>query len=869
MAPRETTRQTLEALDLVPRSPSPAAPGTARQHFERSDCLTNMTLENLRQDIAYAIRGLRSKPGFTIAVVATLALGIGANAAMFGVVDRLLFRPPPLLKDAATAHRVYIWETYRGKEGGGGAVGRYARWRDFDSSTTSFEYTAGWTPRDLGVGVGEEARVMPVGVVSANFFRFFDAPPALGRYFTRDEDSPPDGAAVVVLSWPMWQTQYGGRIDAIGSTLRIDADIYTVIGVAPKGFAGLTPEKPPAMYIPIARYGASRNCAGRGSTWYESYSCGWMQMIARRKPDVSIAAANADLTHAYAMSYAKQRVEQPKATPPEIARPHAAVGSILAQRGPNVSAMTKVATWVGGVSLIVLLIACANVANLLLARALRRRREIALRLALGITRTRLISQLLTESIILALLGGVAGVFVAHWGGAVLRATMLEQGSQAPAGLRDPRTLLFALLAAVVVGLITGLAPILQARKVDLNADLKAGAREGTHPRSPARTLLLVFQGALSVVLLVGAGLFVRSLENVHALRLGYDVDPVLLVDFNMRGETLDSTHNAQLRERLLQAATALPGVEEASRQIAVPFWSNSSTALFVDGIDTVSRLGQFDYNAVSPSYFRTMGTRLLRGRGFDAQDVTSSPRVMVVSDAMGKVLWPGRNPIGQCIRMQADTMPCTYVVGVAENIRERGLLSASSYFYYVPITQSHSEEGGLFVRATSDAEGIREVLRRGLQREMPGAAYVTVTPFSQVLSSETRSWQLGATMFVAFGLLALVLAAVGLYSVIAYNVTQRTHEMGVRIALGARSGDVARLVVGEAVRVGGIGIAIGVVLALWATKWVRPLLYDVSPSEPAIYVGVAAVLLAVAMLASWVPARRATRVDPNEALRAD
>jgi predicted permease len=826
-----------------------------------------MTLENLRRDIAYAIRGLRSKPGFTIAVVITLALGIGANAAMFGIVDRLLLRPPPLLKDPATAHRVYVWDTYRGKQLTGW-VGRYARWRDLDSTTTSFEYTDGYTARDLGVGVGEEARVMPVGAVSADFFRFFNAPPALGRYFTRDEDAPPDGSAVVVLSWPMWQAQYGGRADAIGSTIRVDADIYTVIGVTPRGFTGLTPEKPPAMYIPIARYGASQNCAGRGTTWYETYSCGWMQMIARRRADVSIEAANADLTHAYQLSYAKQRIEMPRATPPEIDKPHATVGSILAQRGPNASATTKVAAWVGGVSVIVLLIACANVANLLLARALRRRREIAVRLALGITRARLISQLLTESIILALIGGVAGLLVAHWGGAVLRATLLEQDSQAPAGLRDPRTVLFALGAAIVVGLLTGLAPILQASRTNLNADLKAGAREG-HAHSPARTLLLVLQGALSVVLLVGAALFVRSLENVHALRLGYDVDPVLLVNLNMRGEELDSARNVQLRERLLQAATALPGVESATRQTAVPFWSNSSAALFVEGIDTVSRLGQFDYAAVSPSHFRTVGTRLLRGRGIEPQDVATSQRVMVVSDAMGKVLWPGRDPIGQCIRVQADTMPCTWVVGIAENIREQQLLSDSGYFYYVPISQFRSQSGGLFVRARHDADDIREPLRRTLQREMPGAAYVTVTPFSEIVSPETRSWQLGATMFVAFGLLALVLAAVGLYSVIAYNVTQRTHEMGVRIALGARAADVARLVVGEALRVGAIGIAIGVVLALWATRWVKPLLYDVSPTEPGIYIVVGLTLLSVAVLASWVPARRATRVDPNVALRAE
>ena len=826
-----------------------------------------MTFESFRRDVAYAIRGLRNKPGFTIAVVATLALGIGANAAMFGIVDRLLFRPPPLLKDPATAHRIYWWETYRDKERAGN-VGRFARYRDLMANTSSLEAIAGWRTGDMAVGVGEQAREMPAGVVSANFFSFFDAPPALGRYFTAAEDQPPQGADVALISYAYWQTQYGGRADAIGSTIHIGPVLHTIIGVTPKGFVGLWPDKPPAFYIPITRYGASQNCAGRGTTWYETYSCGWMSVIARRKPGVSIATADADLTRAAKISYDKNRLEQPRAAPPEIARPRASAGSILSQRGPNTSATTKVAAWVGGVSLIVLLIACANVANLLLARALRRRREIALRLALGVSRGRLISQLLTESVVLAVLGGLAGTLVAHWGGSVLRATLLEQQSQAALGLRDARTVIFALLAALAVGLITGLAPMLQARRANLTADLKAGAREG-QARSGARTLLLVFQGALSVVLLVGAGLFVRSLGNVKSLRLGYDVDPILLVTLNMRGETLDSARNVNLRERLRQVATSLPGVAGATRQTAVPFWSNSSTNLYVEGIDTVARLGQFDYNAVSPSHFSTFGTRLIRGRGIEETDVGSSQRVMVVSEAMGKVLWPGRDPIGQCIRVNADTMPCTVVVGIAENIREQGLTSDSGYFYYQPITQVRMGSGGLFVRARGDAEQLKEQLRRALQREMPGASYVTVVPFKEIVSPHMRSWQLGATMFVAFGVLALVLAAVGLYSVIAYNVQQRTHEMGVRLALGAQSRDVAGLVLKEGVGVAGLGIGIGLALALWATRWVKPLLYDVSPTNPAIYAVVALTLLSVAALASWVPARRATRVDPNVALRSD
>jgi len=831
-----------------------------------------MTFESFRQDLKYAIRGLRSKPGFTIAVVTTLALGIGANAAMFGIVDQLLFRPPPLIKDPATAHRLYTYQTFRGKERANGG-GQFARYLDFRRWTTSFTDVAGYGQRDLAVGVGDAAREMRIGVVSANFFRFFDAPPTLGRYFVDDEDKPPVGAPVVVLSHSIWQAQYGARRDVLGSKMQIGSVLYTVIGVAPERFVGLWPDKPPAAFIPITSYGgATAPQVFRGpkapKEWWTTYSWGWMSTLLRRKPGVSLAAANADLTQAFLKSYESQRIEQTRMTPVNLARPRAIAGSILSERGPNESPTAKVATWVGGVSVIVLLIACANVANLLLARALRRRREVALRLALGVSRIRLLSQLLTESVMLALLGGVAGILIAHWGGAALRAGLLDR-SEAAGGLKDPRTVLFTGLAAVVVGLLTGLAPVLQSRRVDLTADLKSGSREGTFHRSRTRVVLLVLQGALSVVLLVGAGLFVRSLRNVQSVRLGYDVDPLLLVSLNMRGVTLDSAHTVELRLRLQQTAKTIPGVANASLQAAVPFWSTWSNSLYVQGIDTVGKLGQFDLNAVSPEYFATMGTRIIRGRGIQEQDLPSAPRAMVVSESMGRVLWPGKDPMGQCIKVGSDTMPCTYVVGIAENIKEQSLSADSGFFYYMPAMQFNPTQGGLLVRVNGDADKLKETVRRGLQREMPGASYVTLTPLSEIIGSQTRSWQLGATMFAAFGGLALVLAAIGLYSVIAYNVTQRTHELGVRVALGAQSADVVRLVVSDGVQLAVIGMLIGGAAAFWAGKWVKPLLFDVSPKDPWIFVSVAVTLFGVAVAASWVPARRAARVDPNVALRSD
>ncbi len=829
--------------------------------------------DTLRQDLRYTFRALRSKPGFTTGVIVTLALGIGANAAMFGIVDRMLFRPPPMLRDPSTAHRIYIYQTFRGKEVANSG-GQFARYRDFAANAKSMSSIAGYTTRDIAIGVGEAAHEMHVGIVSASFFGFFDAPPVLGRYFSAAEDSIPSGQPVVVLSHAYWSTQFGERKDALGSKLQIGPELYTVIGVAPAGFVGLWPDQPPAVFIPITSYGSVQartfSWLKKGESWWNTYSWGWMSFIGRRKPGVTIAQANADLSNVMRHDYLLQTAGRPKATPIALVKPHAIAGSILSERGPNESSVAKIATWVGGVAILVLLIACANVANLLLARALRRRREIAVRLALGVSRARLMRQLLTESVVLAIAGGVAGLLVAQWGGAALRAVLMAKDAPT-ATLTDNRTLLFTAAAALVVGVLTGLAPMFQTLRAGRSMvdDLKAGVREGTHDRSHLRAALLVIQGALSVVLLVGAGLFVRSLTNVRSVRLGYDPEHVLLVNLNMRGETLDTTQTQQLQDRLLAAAQATPGVTHAALSRSTPFWSFWSTSLFVQGIDTVGKLGDFYLNAVSPDYFATYGTRVVRGRAFTNQDTKLAPKVTVVSEGMAKTLWPGRDPIGQCIRLNADTVPCTTVVGVTENIHMQSLASDSGvYTYYVPSMQM-TGSAGLAVRTAGTATSFAESVRRRLQHEMPGASYITTTPLSEIIGDQMQSWTVGARMFVAFGGLALVLAAVGLYSVIAYNVTQRTHEMGVRIALGAQVGDVVRLVVTDGMKLGVLGLVIGAAIAIGAAHWVKPLLFQESAKDPLVFGLVTVTLLLVTIAASWLPARRAAKVDPQVALRTE
>jgi predicted permease len=423
------------------------------------------------------------------------------------------------------------------------------------------------------------------------------------------------------------------------------------------------------------------------------------------------------------------------------------------------------------------------------------------------------------------------------------------------------------VAAIIVGVLTGLAPALLARRTDVAASLKAGAREGTYHRSRTRTMLLIVQGALSVLLLVGTGLFVRSLRNVHALDFGYDTPHLLFVSIEMRGMEIDSVARVALSRDLVERARAIPGVDNAGITVSVPFWMSWSNDLFTQSRDSIR--GDFLYNTVSPSYFATMGTRIVRGRGFTDADRAGAPNVVIVSQAMARKVWPNADAIGQCLRIEADTIPCSTVVGITANIVDRNLTDPAGLQYYVPVMQKGGIGNGLFVRTHADATEMVNTVRRELQRVMPGVSYVVIVPLRKILDGEIRAWDLGATMFALFGGLALLLAAVGLYSVIAYNVTQRSHELGVRIALGARSGDVLSLVVGSGIRIAAVGIFIGGGIALVASKFIAPLLYHVSPRDPLIYAAAALTLLAVAALASLIPALRATHVDPNVALRAD
>ena len=836
--------------------------GVERIKDDARDARGVVLIETILQDLRYALRGLRNRPVFTLGVMLTLGLGIGATAVMFGIIDRLLFRPPAYLRDASRVHRVYLMETTDGVEEPIRNL-PFARYLDLSRWTRSFSAMAAFSTTMLAVGDGEDARERPVSVVTASYFDFFEARPVVGRFFGAEEDSVPAGVPVVVLGYSFWQSQYGGRADVLGRQIQIGETRCTIIGVAPQGFVGMTDQGVPAAFMPITAFAFARH----GPSYPKLYTWSWLEIVARRAPAATLPAAESDLSAAYRRSWIAESVVIPDLPTIEAGRPHAVLAPLSMGRGPQAGRDTRIMTWIGGMALIVLLVACANVAGLLLSRAVSRRREIALRVALGVSRARLVRQLLTESLVLAVLGGVAGLIVAQWGGQALRAFYL--GKEAVAVVTDPRTLAFAALATLGAALLTGLVPAAQSGGGDLAATLKAGARDGKFHRSHARTLLLVFQAALSVVLLIGAGLFIRSLQQVRAYRLGYDVESVLFADGKLRGVELNSAEMNALSARLLDAARAMPGVTHAALTISVPFRRNDQRPVFVDGIDSTRKLGKFILQAASADYFATVGTRILRGRGFDGRESERSQQVAVVSEGMARVLWPGREAIGQCLRIERDTKPCTTVVGIAEEMHLREFANEREFSYYIPIAQYGTADPSVFVRVNGDAGDYAEVLRRHLQRVMPGSAYVTVTPMQQLVAPNLRAWRLGATMFVAFGGLALALAAIGLYSVIAYNVAQRTQELGVRIALGASVGNVVRIVVAGGMRLVVAGVIIGGVIAFLAARWVETLLFRESPRDPLVFGVVASVLLGVALLASLVPALRAARVDPNVALRAD
>ncbi|HXY18762.1 MAG TPA: ADOP family duplicated permease [Gemmatimonadales bacterium] len=822
-------------------------------------------MDTLIQDLRYAARGLIRTPGFTIAVVATLALGIGANTTMFGVLDRLLLKPPAHVLDPGRVARVYFEWTWEGRP----ELDPTASIPSYESlrSVPAFAATAASFDARLSEGVGGDARPVNARAVTASYFPLLGVRAARGRLFDSTEDQP-GAAPAAVVSYGFWRRDLGGDPGVLRRTLPMGRFNYAIIGVAPEGFTGADLDEPD-VWLPLRV--ATPDLWPSNPLALRSRGSHWIQVLVRLAPEQTPGSAAAQATFAH--RGAARGSDQPSDSAASIV-----LGPIQEARGPEMPGNAKVALWVGAVALIALLVACANVANLLVARGLRRGREMAVRVGLGAGPARLARQLLVESLVLGVAGGIAGLLVALWGGALLRVLLLP-GLPASASLTDLRALAFAAIAATLTGLAVGVIPAWQGGRTDVARALRSGGRDVGGARSRLRSTLLAAQVALTFALLAGAGLFVRSLRNVETLDYGLDVRHLLTADMDVRTAVMGCAdclpgpldRQSALYLALLRHIQADPTVAAAAAAVGTPFGWRFGVRFRASGVDSLPGGGPY-VSAVSADWFATAGTRIVRGRGFGAaDDEPTAPPVAVVDETLAQRAWPGRSAIGQCLYLNGNDSTCVEVVGVAQRARMRGASEPPVPMYYVPLGRRlvPMPVSGLVIRTRAPAALVQGEIQRALQRAEPGLPFVHVAAISDALVHDWRSWRIGATMFSAFGLLALVIASLGVYAVTAYGVSQRTQEMGVRIALGAQRGDVIRLALAQSVRATAAGAAVGLAGALALSRAVRALLFDVAPLDLASLAGSAALVVVVAAVASYVPARRAAAVDPMEALRTE
>jgi predicted permease len=827
---------------------------------KRSERMTHWTerLEAVSASLRYAPRRMRRSPGFTLGVVLTFALGIGANAVMFGIVDRLLLSPPAHVNDPGRVHQLLVNRYIQSRGSWTLDSGfSYPDYVDFAraGSFSVAEFSGRWP---LTLGRGPDAHQVNGQMVSGSYFSLLGVRPLVGRFLGPTDDAV-GAAQTAVLSYDYWRSAYGGDPGAVGRTLDFGYGPYTIVGVAPQEFNG-TELLPVDFWLPEI---PARAQLRGGYSWMEDrYSYGF-HLLARLSEDMSAEGVGAEATGLHLQGRAEQ-IESGRYDPRVnmVARP------LNPAERANLAGAARVAGWLLGISFLVLLIACANVANLLLARAVRDRHEIGIRLALGGSRARVLGQVLTEGFLLAALGGVAALIVTRWGGPVLRTVLLPDVFWPESGIGG-RVVVLVLGLAAVAGLAAGVLPAFQASRPDVAEVLKsASSRTHTGQVSYARGGLTVLQAMLSVVLLVGAGLFVRSLQRVSSLDLGFDPDGVFLVT-PVFEPGLPDARQAAFYARASEQLRRLPGVLGASSDVSLPFWSRTDYELRVPGLDSVpTRDGAL--HVVEPEYFELMRLRIARGRALRRGDT----QALVVNETMARLLWPEQEALGKCVIVIQDDArepPCAEVVGIVEDSRQVGLEEAEMMHYYLPLAQQvvYAHPRALLVRMDGDPGQVIPTLRRALLRVDPSVRYAQIQELTELVDPQTQSWRIGATMFSLFGLLALLVSAVGLYSVLAFSVAQRRFEFGIRAALGATPRRLIRLVLGQALRLVTIGILLGVAIAITAGGKLEPLLFEVSPRDPLVLGSVIFALLLTALAAAWIPSRRATRVDPAHALRTD
>jgi putative ABC transport system permease protein len=826
-------------------------------------------LGSVRDDVRYTFRSLRRTPAFFVAVLVTMTLGLGVNASMFSFLDDVFFRPPAGVAQPGSLRR--LWSEFNRGTGAETFWGENITYPDHQTIAAALAgdgAVALYIVDEQRVGHGGDAPMAHVAYVSTNYFSVLGATLARGRTFVDDENQFGRGEPVVVISEAFRDRQFGTHADAIGEKVRLGGKSYTIIGVGASGFTG--PDLDAVdVWFPLA---VAEDRGPRGEPWWQSHSVYAARQIVRLRPSVDERALSVHLT---TMLQAAHRAANLRDTAMVVT-----TGPINAARGPGTrDSNVIVATRLAGVALIVLFMACANVVNLLLVRAFERRREIAIRMALGVSRARLIRLMLTESLMLALFAGASALLATFWGGALLRHLLLPttRWGQSPLGTR---LLALSIAAAIVAGLAVGFIPALQSSKTDVTSALKSGGHDGSAHRSRLRASLVGVQAAFAVVLLVVAVLFVTSLRNVRDLDIGYDAERLVFasVAFDEGGRPPSAVLGAAYRQVSIELAHAA-GIESVALAGAAPM-RGFSTMRFYIGADSIASLFPDrrvfpTFAEVSPSYFHTVGLRFLEGSGFSSPSGGRAPNSVVVNRVMAKTAWRGVNPIGQCIRFESRMSPCYLVTGIVEDGRFDHVIESVPHpqFYLpldnMPVKEGWGEPGTVIIRADPRTiSGVMADASARLRRLFPNGS-PKVKRMVEYLEPEYRPYRLGATLFTAFGILALMVAVVGIYSTVSYAVRQRTHEFGVRIALGAQLRDVVTLVVGRELRVIGAGVIAGIGLALATGRFISSLLYGVAPSDPRTIAIVTAVLIAAGVAASLGPAWRAGRADPASVLRDD
>jgi predicted permease len=805
------------------------------------------------QDLKFALRQLLRSPGFTAVAVITLALGIGATTTLVSVVDTLMFKPPVGVVEPDRVVRPYFrWDLWTG------STVSYPDFTDLRDQVKAFSHVAAVYRSQTSLGSGANAKPVKLYGVTGQFFELLGTPPAMGRVLSSEDDRPGAPAYVTVITDAYWRRELGGAADALGRMLELGNHRYEIVGIMPHGFSGSDLEGPD-LWVPFSAVGPSFG----GSEFATQRGSFFLFTLARLAPGATTAEAEAQATAAITTGRANVR---------NMAKFESVqLGPIQEARGPGAKDTAHLAVWLMGVSLMVLLLACANVANLLLARGLERGREIAIRKALGAGRGRVLRQLLTEGLLLGLMGGVAALLVAVWGGAVVRRLLLPSGA-AQSFTLDGRVFLAALIASVGAGALAGLLPAWRAARGNLNTMIKDGAPAAAGGRSRLRGALVVVQVTISLLLVAGTGLFVQSLRHALALDLGFDVDRVVYVGAELSAIGFPPAELQRAFEAMREAVQHQPGVESTSLSHGGAFDWSFAESVGIPGRDSLASPpgGGPYFQSVTPEYLSTVGLTILAGRGLTVEDRQGSAPVMVISQGMARFFWPGQNPVGTCMRV-GDDKGCTRIVGIAEDGRRSGILEETGAMFYIPLAQASEPptQLELVVRARGDAAALAAALRPLAQSAYPGLPYLEVQTMRDRIGPQFETWRLGATLFGAFGLLGLTLAAVGVYGALAYRVRGRTRELGIRLALGAEARALAEMVIKEGLGLTVLGVGLGTAGALAAGKALQSLLYGVSARDPVVLSASTALLLLAALIASWLPARRATRVDPVVALRSE